>query len=246
MNSRPFNKKLWAGLAAVGLLGALAWRLPVNAILLDAVSWVQGAGAAGVLAFVGLYVAAAVLLLPGAALTVAAGFIYGPLYGTLLVSPVSVIAATLAFWLGRTVARETITRRLGDSPRLAAIDRAMGDRGLRLVFLLRLSPMLPFNVLNYGLGLTNVRPRDYVIASFVGMLPGTVLYVYLGSTLTSLAETLGGSSGAATSSGAQLLYWGGLAATVTVTLLITRIASTALKSTLEPESVRQPKELLHE
>jgi uncharacterized membrane protein YdjX (TVP38/TMEM64 family) len=196
------------------------------------VEWIRGAGVLGVVVYAFAYLGATLLLLPGSILTLAAGFVYGPIWGTLLVSPVSVLAATLAFVLGRGIARGWVARRIGGHPRFRAVDEAIGDSGFKIVLLLRLSPIVPFNLLNYGLGLTRVSLRDYVIASWLGMLPGTFLYVYLGSLVTSASEL---ASGKRPSSGpwGQLLYWGGLVATLVLTVVITRIARRALAHALE-------------
>jgi uncharacterized membrane protein YdjX (TVP38/TMEM64 family) len=156
------------------------------------------------------------------------------LVGTLLVSPVSVTAATIAFLLGRTVARGWIAERVQRDPRFAAVDAAIEREGLKIVLLLRLSPVIPFNVLNYALGLTRVRLRDYVLGSFVGMLPGTFLYVYLGSLVTTAASL--GSGGASAGTAQHAIYWGGLAATVLVTLFVTRLARRALGAALETDA----------
>jgi uncharacterized membrane protein YdjX (TVP38/TMEM64 family) len=206
--------------------------LPLNSWLLAVVDSIRGTGAVGAVVFSIAYVAATVLFLPGAALTAAAGFVYGPLRGTLLVSPVSVVAAVLAFLLGRTAARGWIARRTAADPRFAAIDEAIGRSGFKIVFLLRLSPLVPFNLLNYALGLTRVSLRDYVVASAVGMLPGTVLYVYLGSLVTSASELAGGARRPAVG-WERGLYWAGLVATVAATWLLTRIARRALSRTME-------------
>jgi uncharacterized membrane protein YdjX (TVP38/TMEM64 family) len=209
--------------------------LPLNGWLLAIVEWIRGTGALGAVVFAIAYVVATVLFLPGALLTAAAGFAYGPLRGTLLVSPVSVVAATLAFVLGRTVARGWIARRTAANPRFAAIDDAIGESGLKIVFLLRLSPLVPFNLLNYALGLTRVSLRDYALASAAGMLPGTVLYVYLGSLVTSASQLAGGARPSAGAS-ERALYWGGLAATLAATWLLTRIARGALSRTVDSRS----------
>ena len=221
---------IFAGLLIAGLV-----FLPVNQWTLRLVEWIHGAGALGVLAYTLAYVLATVLLLPGSILTLGAGFAYGPVWGTLLVSPISVLAATLAFALGRTLARKWISRRMDQNPRFAAISEAIGASGFKIVLLLRLSPIFPFNLLNYALALTRMRLPDYVIASFLGMLPGTFLYVYLGSLVTNASELL---SGKRPSLGAwgQLLYWGGLVATLLVVVLITRIARRALSRALQPKS----------
>lgn len=192
--------------------------------------WIRSAGAVGVIAYAVVYVLAAVFLLPGSVLTLGAGLAYGPVWGTLLVSPVSVVAATLAFAIGRTVARDRVAARMSGDPRFVAIDTAIGEEGFKVVALLRLSPVLPFNLLNYALGLTRVSTRDFVLASFIGMLPGTLMYVYLGS----LATAIGGNVPTGQADGLRTaLYWGGLAATVLVTVVITRSARRTLARTLE-------------
>jgi uncharacterized membrane protein YdjX (TVP38/TMEM64 family) len=216
--------------AATAVVAAIA-LLPVGEWIPRLVEWIEGAGLVGTVAYAVTYVVATVLLLPASLLTLGAGFAYGPLAGTLLVSPVSVTAATIAFLLGRTVARGWIAARVVRDPRFAAVDAAIEREGLKIVILLRLSPVLPFGLLNYALGLTRVRLRDYVLGSFVGMLPATFLYVYLGSLVTTAASL--GSSAATAGTGQQMIYWSGLAATVLVTVFVTRLARRALSTALE-------------
>ena len=215
------------------LLIEVALALPLSLWAERLVEWIRGAGAAGVAVYAGAYITATLLMLPGSLLTVGSGLAYGLTLGTLLVSPVSVTAATLAFLLGRTLARPWVAKRTSRNVRFAAIDAAIGRHGFKIVALLRLSPVIPFNLLNYALGLTRVGVRDYVLASFIGMLPGTLLYVYLGSAVTSLAA-LGNDRGPG-GTAQQILYWAGLGATVVVTLFITRIARRALAETLQRE-----------
>lgn len=221
-------------LLLVGLLGAAVAAfalLPVGRWLLGLVEWIRGAGGAGVGVFAIAYVAATALLLPGSLLTLGAGFAYGPVVGTLLVSPISVLAATVSFLIARFVAREWVSRKIARDPRFAAIDAAVGDKGFQIVALLRLSPVLPFNLLNYALGLTHVRLRDYVLGSWLGMLPATALYVYLGSLVTSAGELTSG-SGSDAGPWARALYWGGLGATLLVTVVVARVARRALGAAL--------------
>ena len=220
---------------AVLLLAAFAAALmflPLREWMVRSVEWVHSLGALGPAVYTILYILAAVLMFPASLLTLAAGFLYGPLWGTLLVSPVSVAASTLVFLLGRSVAREWIRRRIKQNARFSAIDTAVGANGFKVVFLLRLSPIFPFTLLNYALGLTRVRLRDYVLASFLGMLPGTFLYVYLGSSVANVAAL---ASGKATSGGPwqHVLFWGGLAATILVVVLVTRTARQALNRSLQ-------------
>jgi len=224
--------------AAVGVLGILFFLRPGRWALL-LVDWFREAGMAGAAVYALAYGAATLLLLPGSILTAGAGFAYGPVWGMLLVSPVSALAATLAFALGRSLARPWVQRRMERHPRFSAIDAAIGETGFKIVFLLRLSPIFPFNLLNYALGVTRVRLRDYIAASWLGMLPGTFLYVYLGSLVTNASELLSGSRPSA-GGWSQVLYWGGLAATVLATVLITRIARGALARALERSSPKTP------
>ncbi|MHB1845617.1 MAG: TVP38/TMEM64 family protein [Deltaproteobacteria bacterium] len=221
------------GLGALVLAGApgLVLLLPAGHWAVELVRWIHGAGISGVAVFALAYIVATLAFFPGAILTAGAGFAYGPLFGTLLVSPVSVVAATVAFLLGRSVARGFVAKRLAKQPKFASVDRAIGGSGFTIVLLLRLSPVVPFNLLNYALGLTRVSLRDYVVASFLGMLPGTFLYVYLGSTVTSATELLSGKRPQAGGFG-QLLYWGGLGATLLATVLISRVAKKALDQAL--------------
>jgi uncharacterized membrane protein YdjX (TVP38/TMEM64 family) len=224
---------------AVAVFVAALLFLPLRDWAVWVVERVHNLGAVGVAVYVVVYILAAVFMFPGSLLTLGAGFLYGPAWGTLLVSPASVAAATIAFLLGRTVAREWIKRRIAENPRFSAVDEAVEKKGFKVVFLLRLSPIFPFSLLNYALGLTRVRLRDFVLASFLGMLPATFLYVYLGSSVASLAAL---ASGKATVTGGlwqHLLFWGGLAATALVVVLVTRTARQALNQSLR-EHKEQP------
>jgi uncharacterized membrane protein YdjX (TVP38/TMEM64 family) len=209
-------------------------RLDLSQAALDLVSYARAAGTTGVVVYGLGYVASTVLLLPGSVLTLGAGFAWGPVLGVAIVSPVSVLAATAAFLLGRTLLRARVERRLGRDRRVAAMDRAVGDNGLKLVLLLRLSPILPFNLLNYALALTRVRLRDYVIGSAVGMFPATVLFVYLGSLVQSGTELLSGRRPAGTAG--TLLQVGGLLATIALVVVVSRMARAALRTALAEEA----------
>lgn len=232
VTSRP-RTNLIVAVAAVALVVAIGSFLPVRPWTLALAGEVRGAGARGVLLFVVAYIVATVALLPGSVLTLAAGFAYGPLGGLLVASPASVIAATIAFLLGRSVLRGWVERQIATSPRARALDRAVGRDSFRLILLLRLSPVIPFNVLNYALGISEARLGRYVAASFLGMLPGTWMYVYLGS----LATTAAGLSDAsrAGASGRLSLTLVGLAATLAVVVLVTRSARRALDEELARE-----------
>jgi len=188
--------------------------------------WVEGLGALGPLAFVAGYAIAVVAFVPGSALTLAAGAIFGVAKGTAIVLVAALLGSTAAFLVARHLARAAIERRLAGDARFAAIDRAIGAQGRRIVLLLRLSPVFPFNLLNYALGLTRVSLLDYAIAG-LGMLPGTLLYVYLGSAAGAALAAAGGARERTPAEWALLAV--GLAATLAVTLRVTRIARGALR-----------------
>ncbi len=216
--------------AVAGLLAA-AWWLPVAAWTTRLAEQARGTGATGVGVFILAYVVSTVALLPGSILTLAAGFVYGPVWGLAIASPASVAGATCAFLLGRTLLRNWAEEKVGGSARAQAIDAAIEREGFKLVLLLRLSPLFPFNLLNYALSLTRVRTGTYVLASFLGMLPGTAMYVYLGSLAPAAAELSSASRGGGATR--TTLYVVGLLATVAVVVIGTRAARRALDTELE-------------
>jgi Uncharacterized conserved protein len=210
----------------------IAWKLPAKQWIESFIAWIRALGTPGAFLYGVVYAAAAIAMLPGSALTAGAGLVYGTLIGVLIVSPASVAAATGSFLIARYFARDWVERKLRPYPKFAAIDRAVENQGFRVVLLVRLQPILPFVLLNYGLGLTRVRLRDYVIASWVGMMPATILYVYLGSALHSVSDLFSG--GVAKHNAAGLaLFWGGLAAGVLLLWLLTRTAKRALQEELD-------------
>jgi uncharacterized membrane protein YdjX (TVP38/TMEM64 family) len=213
-------------LALTALAAVLYLSRSAGAYVPQFAEWVDGLGAFGPLVFVIGYVAAVIAFIPGSVLTLAAGAIFGLAEGTAYVFVAATIGAVLAFLIARHGARDAIERRIEGDARFAAIDRAVGAEGRKIVFLLRLSPVFPFNLLNYALGLTQVRTLDYVVAS-IGMLPGTLLYVYAGKLVGDVAAVAGGAS---PERGAG--YWTvlviGLGATAAVTWIVTRLARRAL------------------
>ena len=219
----PFVK---VALAVAALVAVFALGREVGAYVPRFASWVEELGPWGPAAFVVGYALATVAFVPGSVLTLAAGAIFGLVEGTLLVFTAATLGSIAAFLVARYFARDSIARRVEGDARFAAIDRAVEREGRRIVFLLRLSPVFPFNLLNYALGLTRVRLWDYAVAS-LGMLPGTLLYVYSGKVVGEVAAL---AVGVEVERGAgYYLSWGvGLAATALVTVLVTRIARRAL------------------
>jgi uncharacterized membrane protein YdjX (TVP38/TMEM64 family) len=224
---------LYAVIAAVVVAALLLFGRQAGQYVPRFAQWVESLGVWGPIVFILGYMVATVAFVPGVILTLAAGAIFGLLKGTLYTFAGATLGASAAFLVARYAARRAIEKRIEGNPRFAAIDKAVAKQGLKIVALLRLSPVFPFNLLNYALGLTQVRFLHYLLACFA-MLPGTLLYVYYGHAAGSLAEAAGGhiQKGPA--------YWVslgiGLAATLAVTVLITRVASKALKEQIgEPE-----------
>jgi len=203
------------------LVAAAVWyHAEIARAINDLSGWVATLGPWGPVVFIAGYVAAALALVPGVVLTLSAGAVFGLAAGTVYVFVGASLAACAAFLLARTFLRGWVERRLAGDPRFRAVDRAIGEQGFWIVFLLRLSPLFPFAAGNYLLGLTRVRFLDYAFAC-AGMLPWTFVYVYLGSAVATAG-------------------WGwrlavGLPVTVGVVFLVARAARRALaQATGEP------------
>jgi uncharacterized membrane protein YdjX (TVP38/TMEM64 family) len=189
-------------------------------------SWVEGLGFWGPLVFAAGYAVATVAMVPGSLLTLAAGAVFGLGTGFVTVFIGASTGATLAFLVSRYVARSWVEQKLEGHDRFVSIDRAIGRQGLKIAVLLRLSPLFPFNLLNYALGLTRISLGDYVLAH-LGMLPGTLLYVYYGRLAGAVAEI---ASGVQTGGAGYYTVLGlGLVATIVVTTIVTCIATGALE-----------------
>ena len=189
--------------------------------------WIENLGAAGIFAFVLVYVSACVLFIPGSLLTLGAGALFGVVKGSVIVSISSTLGAALAFLIGRYLARGWVSKKVEGNSRFKAIDEAVAAGGWKIVGLARLSPVFPFNLLNYAFGLTRVSFRDYLFASWIGMMPGTILYVYVGSLAGSLANL--NAPGRSRTRTEWIIFAVGLAATVSVAVYATRIAKKALE-----------------
>jgi uncharacterized membrane protein YdjX (TVP38/TMEM64 family) len=223
----------WKWLLYLGVAIALIIAIKnfnFQSLLKQALDRVGQLGPRGALLFIAIYVVATVLFIPSSVLTLGAGAVFGLGWGLIYVSIGSTLGATCAFLVGRYVARNWVARRIEGHPTFAAMDRAIADEGWKMVGLTRLSPVFPFTLLNYAFGLTRVKLSHYVIASWIGMIPGTILYVYLGSLARAGAE-------ARQRTPAQwALYAVGLLATIALTVVVTRRARRALNRRIEPAS----------
>lgn len=233
--SKPLAKIALLVLAVLALFAATRF-LPVEAWLKAFNQWIADLGAVGFVVFIFAYAAFALLMLPGAILTIGAGFIFGLGWGFLAVSAGSTLGAALAFLVGRFLARDKIRALTADKPKFQQIDRAIGERGAKLIFLLRLSPIVPFNLSNFFYGLTAVKFWPYVLASWLGMMPGTLAYVYFGTLGKAAAESATG-AGPSRDPLEWTLLAVGLAATLAVTIWVSKIARNAIRETEEIEGL---------
>ncbi len=197
----------------------------------SAVSWSQENPVAGAATYIALGSIAAVAFVPGSVTMMLAGFLFGTVAGSAYALAAIVIGAQFAFLSGRFFARSWVEHRVHDSPKLQAIESAIGDQAFTIVLLTRLALLIPYNLLNYVYGITSVRSLTYLRATAAGMLPVVVLYVYIGSLARNIGQVL---SGEATPP--QLAYWvaaAGLIGVSAVTWLVHRAASRALRSRLQ-------------
>jgi len=200
--------------------------LPLRAWFAAFEIYVQNLGSVGPLAVALAYVATTVLFIPGSALTILSGTLFGLRTGFLVVFVGANLGALCAFLLARTLLRERVSRWAASNPKFRALDRAIGDQGFKMVFLSRLSPAFPFTLLNYLLGLTAVKIGAYALANLLGMLPGTFLYVYIGA---AARDALTGPTDGAADFYQQILRYIGLLATVAIVVFVTRLARRALR-----------------
>lgn len=225
------TKKAAVLVAILACLAAIAFVFPVGEWIVAALGFIEANRRVAWLIYILSYIAATVLLIPGSIITLAAGFIFGLPMGVVVVSAGSVIGASCAFIIGRFFVRDWVAGKIAEMPRFRALDRATNSNGFMIVFLARLSPLFPFNLLNYGMGLTAVRLRDYFFASWIGMLPGTIVYVYIGTLAKDLTELSSGQIDSGTAG--RVLLVAGFVATLVLTVLITRKATQVLNAELD-------------
>jgi len=173
----------WGSLLAVVIVAVIYFRVPVRGqeLLQGALEQIRQLGPWGPAIFILLYIVSCVALLPGSILTIGGGALFGVLWGLVYVSIGATLGATAAFLVGRYLARDWVTRKIGAHPAFAAINKAVADEGWRIVFLTRLCPIFPFFLMNYAYGLTRVSLRHYFLATWIGIIPGSTLFVYIGS-----------------------------------------------------------------
>ena len=197
---------------------------------------VENLGIWGSLLYILIYNVATLLFVPGSLLTMKGGCLFGPVWGFIYVLIAAIVGSIWAFILGRYLSRDWVYKKFGKNPKFQAINKAVEKEGWKIVFLTRLSPLFPFNLLNYIFGITNVSLKDYIIGS-IGMIPGTIMYVYIGSLATDLSTIT--MSNYPSNTETQMFQWIiriiGLIATVALTVYINKIAKQALNKTIETD-----------
>lgn len=216
----PMSRAKFAlGIVAVAAAIVAIRLLPVGAWLAAFQEWVKGFGVWGPVLYALVYAACTVAFVPGSILTLGAGAIFGLARGFATVIVGASLGAVLAFFLARGVLRSRIAAMAAANPRFSALDRAIAKDGGKIVFLVRLAPIFPFNFVNYAFGLTGVRPAAYVLATVTGMIPGGFAYVYLGH---AGAAAAGGAGGDTTKLVVNIV---GAVAALAVTVVVARIAT---------------------
>ena len=222
----------WKWIVAGALLAALIVAgilLPIKEWVGSFRAWIMDLGPWGGLMFAGIYVLATVLLVPVSVLTIVAGLAFGLGWGFALVVISATIGATLAFLVSRYLVHDRVKILVEARPRFNAVNEAVSKEGWKIVALLRLSPLVPFNLQNYFYGITDIKLLHYVPATFVGIMPGTMLYVYLGAAGT-----------AASGEGQGPLEWGFFAAGLIATLIVVFWVTKKAKEILAQKGVRDP------
>ncbi len=234
-NKQPiFNYQLKFLLIAclIILLIIMGKQFNFSQLLHQSIIGVNNLGVLGPLAFIIIYNIGTLLFIPGSVLTAKGGCLFGLFWGSVYVLIAATLGATIAFLIGRYLSRSWVCKQIGKNPKFQAIDRAVAKEGLKIVLLTRLSPIFPFNLLNYALGVTQVSLKDYILGS-IGMIPGTVMYVYMGSVVTDIAMI--NTNSQPTTPEVKIAQWLiqgiGLIATIVVTIYVTKIAQKVLKQT---------------
>lgn len=237
MTTRARIRLMALGAAAAALLAAGRW-LPFGDWLAEFGAWIAGLGALGVFLYAAAYVGVTVLMLPAVLMTVGAGFLFGLVPGTAVALAGATAGCAASFLVARHLARERIARAAARDPRFAALDAAIGEKGWRIVLLLRMSAVVPFVVSNYVYGLTAIRFWPYVASSAAGMVPLTFLYAGLGSA----ARTAGRAGESAPPPGPWgiAVFAAGALITAGVTIYVARLTRKAMARTVESNPTSDP------
>ncbi|HEX3109359.1 MAG TPA: TVP38/TMEM64 family protein [Thermoanaerobaculia bacterium] len=213
-----YAKPVIIALLVIAAIVAL-WLLPIGPWLKTFQAYVKSAGAMGYVVYA-LGYAVIALVFPGSVLTIGAGAIFGIVGGTIVVATGATLTATIAFLLARTVLRRRVERMTANNPKFRAVDRAIAKEGTKIVLLVRLAAVFPFTIVNYAFGLTGIRLLPYVLTTAIGILPGTIAFVYIGAAAASVA----------TQDRTKLLFTiAGLVIAIAVSIFVARVAHNAIR-----------------
>lgn len=217
----PIFKVLAAVALVAGFMVAVRF-LPVGQWIEQFQGWVKGLGAVGYVVYVLAYIVVCVTFLPASPLTIGAGAIFGFVEGTIVVIIGATLGATASFLLGRTIMRRKIEAMAANNPKFRALDRAIAREGGKIVFLIRLAPVFPFAYINFAFGLTGVRLLSYVVATFFGIIPVTLAFVYIADAATRTAT-------ADMNTTRLIINVVGVVIAIVVTAFVTRLALNAVR-----------------
>ena len=216
MNKKLFLNRWFVLLFFISLIVVCQIKFEIIQKVPNVIERTASSGPVGYLGFILIYIVSTVMMLPGSPLTFTAGALFGFGKGLIFVSIGSTLGASCAFMVSRYLIRKSIEKRVLKNKKFQSIDNEIDEQGWKIVILARLSPIIPFFLLNYALGITKIRFIHFIFASWVGMIPGTTVYVLLG--------TMGGAFINGKKSSFEWLLLGmGLIATILVTLLISKI-----------------------
>ena len=225
-------------LALVAILVILVVTTDLPQLLRQFLEFVDGMGLIGPLIFIAVYIIVTVLFVPGSILTLGSGAVFGVVFGTIYVSIAATIGALAAFLVGRFLLRNWVKDRLTTSKNFKEIDSAIGREGGKIIFLLRLSPLFPFNASNYIYSVTAVKTGAYILATWLGTLPGTILYVYIGSLIGTgiqvASEAVANEPVMRDRMPLEWVFYGvGLVATIVASIYVARVARRAIKKRID-------------
>lgn len=213
-----YTKPIIIALLVIAAIIAL-WFLPIGPWLKTFQAYVKSAGPMGYVVYA-LGYALIALVFPGSVLTIGAGAIFGIVGGTIVVITGATLTATIAFLLARTVLRKRVERMTKNNAKFRAVDQAIAKEGTKIVLLVRLAAVFPFTIVNYAFGLTGIRLVPYVLTTAIGILPGTIAFVYIGAAAASVA----------TQDRTKLVFTiAGLVIAIAVSLFVARVAHNAIK-----------------
>lgn len=240
--TKSSNYRINSKLKLIGISGLVVFLivasrfLDIRELVQTSLHWVESLGVLAPIMFILIYNLATVLFIPGSLLTLKGGCLFGVVWGSIYVTIAAMFGAICAFLIGRYLSRDWVCQQIEHHPKFKAINQYVKQEGWKIVLLTRLSPIFPFNLLNYLFGVTQVSIKDYVLGS-IGMIPATVVYVYIGSLASDLATAnmMNQPITQETEIAKLVIRSIGLVATIAVTVYLSYLAKKALHETVVQE-----------